>query len=65
MNTWNERLQQAIGESGLTKSAFAKKVGVSAPTVTDWTSGEIKTLSASNAERVAADQSDQCWIPSP
>lgn len=54
MNTWNERLQQAIEDSGLKKSAFAKKVGVSPPTVTDWISGEIKTISAPNAERVAA-----------
>lgn len=54
MTTWNERLQTAIKESSLTKRALADSVGVSAPTVTDWTSGKIRQLSAENAERVCS-----------
>lgn len=52
MKTWNERLQSAIKDSPLTKRALADSVGVSAPTVTDWTSGKIRQLSAENAEKV-------------
>jgi len=52
MKTWHERLNIALKESGLTKAALAKRIGVSAPTVTDWTKGNIATISANNAEKL-------------
>lgn len=42
METWNDRLAQARKDRKLTKTALAKAVGVSQPTVTDWESGENK-----------------------
>lgn len=44
MDTWHKRLTYAREKRGIKKSAFAKLVGVSAPTVTDWESGDIKML---------------------
>jgi transcriptional regulator with XRE-family HTH domain len=49
--TWNERLSEALKDSPYNKSEFAKAVGVSSPTVTDWTSGEIKEIGAERAAR--------------
>lgn len=52
MTTWNDRLTRALEASPMNKSAFAKAVGVSAPTVTDWVRGGIKELTADNARKV-------------
>jgi len=52
MKTWHDRLNLALNESGLSKSAFAKLAKVSRPTVTDWTNKEIKELKADSADRV-------------
>lgn len=52
MKTWHDRLNEALKESGLNKSALAKRIKVSAPTVTDWTKGNIKTITAENAEKL-------------
>lgn len=60
---WNKRLKAARERRGMTKSDFAKAVGVSAPTVTDWESGEIKKIDGENllrACRVLA--TDPSWI---
>lgn len=46
--TWNTRLTHAREAAGLTKSKLAVLVGVSPPTVTDWESGAIASLSAEN-----------------
>jgi transcriptional regulator with XRE-family HTH domain len=48
METWNKRITIARKASGLSKTDFAKRVGVSNPTVTDWENGEIKKLEAEN-----------------
>ncbi len=48
MKTWNERITYAREQAGLEKAEFARRVGVKAPTVTDWESGGIKNLSAEN-----------------
>lgn len=52
--TMNERLTQAREAKGLRKSAFAKLIGVSAPTVTDWESGKIKRIEGANLINAAA-----------
>ena len=52
METWHDRLNKALKDTGETKAALAKRIGVSAPTVTDWTKGNIRTISADNAERL-------------
>lgn len=54
MTNWNKRLEQALDASGLSKAALARQVGVSGPTVTDWISGQIKTLQAENAWKICA-----------
>lgn len=45
---WNDRLKAARVASGMSKSEFARAMGVSAPTVTDWERGKILTLKAEN-----------------
>ncbi len=42
METWNERLTRAREDKKLNKTALAKAVGVSQPTVSDWESGVMK-----------------------
>lgn len=36
METWNQRLKKAVDEKGLAPNAFARNIGVSAPTVAAW-----------------------------
>jgi transcriptional regulator with XRE-family HTH domain len=50
---WNERLKQTRTARGITKSDLAKTVGVSAPTMTDWESGEIKRIDGENLLRLS------------
>ena len=50
--TWHKRLTQAREAKNIKKSAFAKLVGVSAPTVTDWENGETKMIEGSNLVKV-------------
>jgi len=52
--TWNERITQAREAKNIKKSAFAKLVGVSAPTVTDWESGQIKKIDGENLIKVCS-----------
>jgi transcriptional regulator with XRE-family HTH domain len=52
MKTWHERLTFAREQKGLKKSAFARLVEVSAPTVTDWENGETKMIDGLNMVRV-------------
>ncbi|OWY35276.1 helix-turn-helix domain-containing protein [Herbaspirillum aquaticum] len=50
---WNDRLKEARAKRGITKSDLAKTVGVSAPTMTDWESGEIKRIDGENLLRLS------------
>ena len=52
METWHDRLNKVLKETGQKKSALAKRIGVSGATVTDWTKGNIQTLNAENAEKL-------------
>jgi transcriptional regulator with XRE-family HTH domain len=45
MDTWNKRVAARREELGLSKAEFARRCGVSAPTVNDWENGDIKELS--------------------
>lgn len=49
---WHKRLTQAREAEGLKKSAFAKLIGVSAPTVTDWENGDTKMIEGANLIKV-------------
>lgn len=52
--TWHIRLTQAREAKGIKKSALAKLIGVSAPTVTDWENGETKKIEGDNLIKVCA-----------
>lgn len=52
--SWNTRLTEARNARGLRKGEFARQAGVSAPTVTDWESGEIQNLSAEKLMAICA-----------
>lgn len=41
-NKFAERLSDLLNEYNLSKRAFAKKIGVSAMSVSDWTTGKIQ-----------------------
>lgn len=47
-NLFAMRLNEFINETGLSKRKFAEKVGVSAMSVSDWTTGKIQP----NAESI-------------
>ena len=47
-NLFAIRLSDFINETGLSKRQFAKKVGISAMSVSDWTTGKIQP----NAESI-------------
>jgi phage repressor protein C with HTH and peptisase S24 domain len=49
---WNRRLTQARIAKGMNKSEFAKQIGVSNPTVTQWENGTIRTIAGPNLMRV-------------
>jgi transcriptional regulator with XRE-family HTH domain len=49
---WHKRLTAAREAKGIKKSAFAKLVGVSAPTVTDWENGDTKMIEGANLIKV-------------
>ena len=51
---WHKRLTQAREAANIKKSAFAKAVGVSAPTVTDWENGETKMIEGANLVKVCS-----------
>ncbi|MDY7537660.1 helix-turn-helix transcriptional regulator [Undibacterium sp. RTI2.1] len=50
--SWNQRLTIARTNAQIKKSDFAKRVGVSAATVTDWEAGDIKKLDAEKMIRI-------------
>ena len=50
---WKERIKAAREQLGISKSEFARRVKVSAPTVTDWESGGIKMIDGANLVRAA------------
>jgi transcriptional regulator with XRE-family HTH domain len=53
MNTWHSRLKQRREELGLTQREFARRVGVSGATVSEWESGKIKKIDADNMDKAA------------
>lgn len=56
MDEWKTRLRQAREAKGLNKTEFARLIGVSNPTVTDWEKatldGGIRTLAGGNLTKV-------------
>jgi transcriptional regulator with XRE-family HTH domain len=52
MKTWNARIAERRQALGLSKSEFARRCEVSAPTVNDWENGEIKKLEAVNLLKI-------------
>ncbi|MBU7436491.1 helix-turn-helix domain-containing protein [Paraburkholderia fungorum] len=48
MDTWNNRITEARELRRMKQADLARECGVSAPTVSSWESGGIKTLEASN-----------------
>jgi transcriptional regulator with XRE-family HTH domain len=48
MDTWHKRLTAARKAKALKPSELARRVGVSAPTITEWENGQIKTITADN-----------------
>ncbi|AQG98569.1 hypothetical protein A9R05_06775 [Burkholderia sp. KK1] len=52
MENWNKRIAIRRQEVGLSKSEFARRCEVSAPTVNDWENGDIKKLEASNLLKI-------------
>ena len=56
MEEWKQRLKAARTDKGLNKTEFARAVGVSNPTITDWEKsagdGGIKELSGTNLTKV-------------
>ncbi len=54
MSHFSERLSEAFAQSGLTKSAFAKALGVSYQAVAKALSGDTKALTASNNQKAAS-----------
>ena len=53
MNKMHERITQRREELGLKKSHLAKLVGISAPTMGHWESGEIKKIEGNNLRNLA------------
>jgi phage repressor protein C with HTH and peptisase S24 domain len=51
---WHKRLTQAREAKGIKKSAFAKMVDVSAPTVTDWENGNTRMIEGANLMKVCS-----------
>jgi len=54
METWNQRLKKAVDEEGLAPNAFAREIGVSAPTVAAW-------LGAGNIRPAKDIKADHLW----
>lgn len=50
---WHARLKTRRIELGLKKVEIARRVGVSAPTVTDWESGNIRNIDGENLVNLA------------
>jgi phage repressor protein C with HTH and peptisase S24 domain len=53
MQTWNDRLRIAIEKRGVTATEVARACGIKPASVSGWTSGDTKTMEASNALRVS------------
>lgn len=49
---WNQRLTQAREAKNLSKSALARLLKISAPTMTHWESGEIESIRGENLMRL-------------
>lgn len=46
-NLFASRLNELIKETNLSKRAFAKRIGVSAASISDWTNGKIQPVAES------------------
>lgn len=63
MTNWNQRITEAREARGMSKADLMRACGVSAPTVTGWESGEIKTLEAGNLLKICdALRVDPWWL---
>lgn len=51
---WNDRIKQMREKNGLKPAVFAKLVGVSGATISDWESGVIKQISGKHLVKAAA-----------
>jgi phage repressor protein C with HTH and peptisase S24 domain len=51
---WHKRLTEAREAKNIKKSALARMIGVSAPTVTDWENGETKMIEGANLMKVCS-----------
>lgn len=54
MATWNDRLNQALTESGMTPADLSRKTGATTASVSDWVNNITKELKASNSECICA-----------
>lgn len=54
MNEFRERLMFALGVAKMTRKQFAKEVGVSTATVSQWTVGKAQNMLASTAAKIEA-----------
>ena len=52
--TWNKRITVGRERLGVSKSEFARRVGVSTATTADWESGVIKMIDGKNLVKVAS-----------
>lgn len=63
MTNWNQRITEAREARGMTKADLMRACGVSAPTVSGWESGEIKSLEAGNLLKICdALRVDPWWL---
>lgn len=52
--TWNDRLNEALKETGKSQADLVRGTGVSAATVSQWCAGIIKSIKATNADAICA-----------
>jgi transcriptional regulator with XRE-family HTH domain len=52
MTTWNDRLESARIARGISPADLARAVGISAPTMSDWRAGKIRSLNAEHAYKL-------------
>lgn len=53
METWNDRLNQALLDRGIKSTELASGVGVKKPTITAWRDGTAKNMTAENAAKIS------------
>jgi transcriptional regulator with XRE-family HTH domain len=53
MDTLSNRIRKALNYAGLSQAELSERINVSESTVSQWLSGETKTIKSSNASKVA------------